>query len=77
MDLVSPARSFSIALLISFANTLFMWVYHRGVEQTITNYKFLYKVTDVQQGFSKGEDAGEGLVGEEAKRRRGLATLGT
>jgi hypothetical protein len=45
-----------------------MWLYHRGVELPITNYKFLYKVNDVQQGFSKVEDAGEGLV-----RRRGEA----
>jgi hypothetical protein len=48
-------------------------LYHRGVEQTITNYKFLYKVNDVRQGFSKVEDAGEGLVrirGPNQKKRQ-------
>jgi hypothetical protein len=52
----------------SFQGNIFMWLYHRGVELPITNYTFLYKVNDVRQGFSKGEDAGEGLV-----RRRGEA----
>jgi hypothetical protein len=26
-----------------------MWLYHTGVELTITNYKFLYKVNDVRK----------------------------
>jgi hypothetical protein len=49
-----------------------MWVYHGGVELPRTNYTFLYKVNEVRQGFSKGEDAGEGLL-----RRRGEAPTRT